>query len=162
MAYVNIVGMKELQKNIKNLGNLPQKCVNKAAKSGANIPYKQAKIKAPFLSGALQKGIIIKGERKTVTGKKIYDVMMDPAMNDIFQKKHKAGSNNSKVRSGEKKVGENTSSYYPASQEFGYQTINGRYIPGEHFLRDAIVDNSKEIESKIVTVLSKEIDKELR
>ena len=138
-----IEGMKELEKTIRKLGKLPQKCVTKAAKKGAQIALKAAKQKAPFLTGALEEGIILKGEKTRRKGKKVYQVTMNPAMNDVFVKTTKDGKRY----------------YYPASQEYGFITKNGGYVPGYHFLRDSLVDNKEQIEKTVVEVLSKEIDK---
>ncbi len=138
-----IEGMKELEKTIRKLGKLPQKCVTPAAKKGAQIALKAAKQKAPFLTGALEEGIILKGEKTRRKGKKVYQVTMNPAMNDVFVKTTKDGKRY----------------YYPASQEYGFITKNGGYVPGYHFLRDSLVDNKEQIEKTVVEVLSKEIDK---
>lgn len=142
-----VVGMKDLEKSIKRLGKVPQKCVTRAARSGAAIAHKAAKAKAPVDTGELRRGIILKAERRVKVGKKVYDVMMDPKKNDQFVKMSADG---------------NKRYYYPASMEYGFFARGGRYIPGDHYLRDSIVSNSDEIEQKIVEVLSKEIDKELR
>ena len=147
MAKTKIEGMKELQGSIKRLGKLPQKCVTKAAKSGASIALKAAKAGGWLdQTGEMRKGIIIHGERRKKVAKKVYDIMMDPNKNDTFVKMSKDGKKRY---------------YYPASQEYGFKTKNGKNIPGFHFLRDAIQDNSGAIEKKTVDVLSKEIDKEL-
>lgn len=138
-----IEGMKELEKTIRKLGKLPQKCVTKAAKKGAQIALKAAKQKAPFLTGALEEGIILKGEKTRRKGKKVYQVTMNPAMNDVFVKTTKDGKRY----------------YYPASQEYGFITRNGGYVPGFHFLRDSLVDNKEKIEKTVIDVLAKEIDK---
>mgnify|MGYP001392164245 FL=1 len=138
-----IEGMKELEKTIRKLGKLPQKCVTKAAKKGAQIALKAAKQKAPFLTGALEEGIILKAEKTKKKGKKVYQVTMNPAMNDVFVKTTKDGKRY----------------YYPASQEYGFITKNGGYVPGYHFLRDSLVDNKERIEKTVVDVLAKEIDK---
>ncbi len=138
-----IEGMKELERTIRELGKLPQKCVTKAAKKGAQIALKAAKQKAPFLTGALEEGIILKGEKTRRKGKKVYQVTMNPAMNDVFVKTTKDGKRY----------------YYPASQEYGFITKNGGYVPGYHYLRDSLVDNKERIEKTVVDVLAKEIDK---
>jgi len=138
-----IEGMKELEKTIRKLGKLPQKCVTKAAKKGAQIALKAAKQNAPFLTGALEEGIILKGEKTRKKGKKVYQVTMNPAMNDVFVKTTKDGKRY----------------YYPASQEYGFITKNGGYVPGFHYLRDSLVDNKERIEKTVVDVLAKEIDK---
>lgn len=138
-----IEGMEELEKTIRKLGKLPQKCVTKAAKKGAQIALKAAKQKAPFFTGALEEGIILKGEKARRKGKKVYQVTMNPAMNDVFVKTTKGGKRY----------------YYPASQEYGFITKNGGYMPGFHYLRDSLVDNKERIEKTVVDVLAKEIDK---
>jgi HK97 gp10 family phage protein len=146
MAKSEIEGMKELQRAIKRLGKVPQKTVTKAARAGANIALKAARAKAPVDTGDLRKDIILKGERRTKAGKKVYDVMMDPQKNHLFVKMS---------ADGKKRY------YYPASQEYGFMTVDGGYIPGYRFLRKSIEDNAAEIEKKVVGTLSKEIDKEL-
>ena len=163
MAKYKIEGMKELEKSIKLLEKLPQTCVTKAAKKGATIALKSARGSAPVDSGNLRKGIVIKGERVNAKGKKVYDVKMDRAMNDIFQKTavnvkqlrmYHGHSRKTKDPRYEAKT-----SYYPASQEYGFKTVNGKYIPGYGFLRKSIADNENKIENTIVETLSKEIDK---
>lgn len=138
-----IEGMKELEETIRKLGQLPQKCVSAAAKKGATIVFKAAKENAPFLSGDLEGGIILKGEKVRKKGKKVYDIMMDPAKNDIFVKETKDGKRY----------------YYPASQEYGFLTRDGGYVPGVHFLRDSITENVDRIVKETVKVLAKQIDK---
>lgn len=145
MARSEIEGLKELERSIQNLGKLPQTCVTKAARSGASVAYKAAKAEAPVDKGDLKQGIIMKAEKRNKPGKKVYDVMMDPAKNNIFVKMSKNGKR----------------AYYPASQEYGFFARNGRYIPGYRYLKKSIVDHTGEIEQKMVDVLSKEIDKEL-
>ena len=49
--------------------------------------------------------------------------------------------------------------YYPASMEYGFITRDGGYVPGYHYLRDALVDNKAEIERVTVDELAKRIDK---
>lgn len=146
-----------MMKTVKQIKELPQKCVTIASRKGAQIALKSAK-KGRWIdqSGNLRKGIILKGERRTVVGKKVYQVTMDSRMNDIFQKFTKTGM----VRgTGKKKKLRKGNYYYPASQEYGFRTVNGKYIPGFHFLHDGLVDNTKVIQNTIVQVLSKEFDK---
>jgi len=138
-----IEGMKELEKTIRKLGRLPQKCVTPAARKGGRIVLLAARAKAPWRFGDLANGIILKGEKLRKRGKKVYDVMMDPAKNDIFVKTTKDGKRY----------------YYPASQEYGFMLKNGGYVPGLHFLRDSLVDNKAEVERVTVQELAKQIDK---
>jgi len=142
-AKFEVEGLKELERTIRKLGKLPQKCVTPAAKKGATIALKAAKANAPFLTGALEEGIVLKGERARKKGKKVYQVTMNPAMNDVFVKTTKDGKRY----------------YYPASQEYGFITRDGGYVPGIHFLRNSIDDNKAEMERVMVQELAKQIDK---
>lgn len=144
MPKLRIEGMKELEKTIKRLEKLPQKCVTKAVKKGSTIPLKSARTGGWIdQSGDLRKGIILKGEKSKTKGKKVYQVTMDSGMNDRFVKITKSGKRY----------------YYPASQEYGFRLRNGGYVPGFHFLRDGLEKNSSKVQKEIVNVLSKEIDK---
>lgn len=138
-----IEGMKELERTIRELGKLPQKCVTPAARKGARIALKAARAKAPWRFGDLSEGIILKGEKLRKRGKKVYQVTMDPKKNDIFVKETKDGKRY----------------YYPASMEYGFITRDGGYSPGYHYLRDALVDNKAAIERVTVDELAKRIDK---
>lgn len=143
MAKYKIEGMKELERSIKTLEKLPQKVVTPAAKKGARIALKAAKENAPVESGDLKKGLVLKGERSKIKGKKVYQVTFDKRMNDVFVKMSAEGKR----------------SYYPASQEYGFFARNGRYIPGYRYLRRSIEENSSAIEKKIVDEMVKNIDK---
>jgi HK97 gp10 family phage protein len=142
-AKFEVEGLKELERTIRQLGKLPQKCVTPAAKKGARIALKAARAKAPWETGELSNGIVLKGERARKKGKKVYQVTMDPAKNDIFVKTTADG----------------TRYYYPASQEYGFITKDGGYVPGLHYLRNSIDDNKAEIERVTVQELAKQIDK---
>lgn len=142
-----IEGMKELKKSLDKLGKVPQKHVTSAARKGMNIPLKHAKADAPEDTGNLKRGIKLAGERSKFKGKKVYRIIFDPAMNDIFQKKDAEGK---------------IVAYYPVSQEYGFHTKNGRYIPGYRFVRDSLANNTKLIEKTIVGTMKTKIDQEIR
>lgn len=146
MAKVKIEGMDKLEKSLKRLGQVPQKHVTSAAKKGMNIAFKEAKRKAPVDEGNLKSGIKIIGEKSKTKGKKVYQIVFDREKNNIFQKKNKEGK---------------ITGYYPASQEYGFFTKNGRYIPGYHFMKKSLENNSKAIESKIIEDMQNKIEKEL-
>lgn len=141
-----IIGMKELERTFKALGKVPQTVATKAARSGASIALKAAKNNAPVDTGHLKSGIIMKKERRTTPGKAVYDVMMDPALNDVFVKMSQDGKR----------------SYYPASQEYGFLTVNGGYVPGYHFLRRSLTDNADKIEKKVLETAGKAAEKAMR
>lgn len=138
--------MKELQKSIKKLGKVPQKCVTTAARKGMNIALKSAKQNAPFDTGELKKGMKLVGEKARVKGKKVYRLVFDRAKNDIFQKKNAEGK---------------VTGYYPISQEYGFFTRNGRYIPGYRFIHATFESNTSKIEKTIVSEMKKKIDAEI-
>jgi HK97 gp10 family phage protein len=147
MSKVKIEGMKELERAIKKLGKVPQNAVTPAARKGMNIAFKDARIKAPVDTGELKQGMKLVGEKSKTKGKKTYRVVFDRAKNDVFQKKNK-----------EDKV----TGYYPISQEYGFFTRNGRYIPGFHFVEKGLTENANRIEKTIVDEMGKRIDKALK
>jgi len=130
-----IEGMKELQKSLKNLGKVPQKHVTASARKGMNIVLKDAKSDAPVETGNLKRGMKLKGERSKQKGKKVYRIVFDSAMNDIFQKKDSSGK---------------VVAYYPISQEYGFFAKNGRYIPGYRFLHNSLQNNSRKMEKRLL------------
>lgn len=146
-TYFKVEGMRELNRSLKQLGNVPQKHVTASVKKGMNIVLKNARTNAPYDTGELKKGIILKGERSRHKGKKVYQVIFDPSKNDIFQKKNAAGE---------------VVAYYPISQEYGYFTRNGRYIPGYRFIHNSLRNNAKQMEKTIVSTMKQKVDAEIR
>jgi HK97 gp10 family phage protein len=142
-----IEGMKELEKAIKKLGQVPQKAVTPAARKGMNIAIKNARINAPEETGELKGGMKLIGEKSKRKGKKVYRIVFDRAKNNVFQKKNKEGK---------------VTGYYPVSQEYGFFTRNGRYIPGFHFAEKGLTENANKIEKTIVDEMGKRIDKALK
>nr|WP_312578224.1 HK97 gp10 family phage protein [Sedimentibacter sp.] len=145
-AMFKVEGMKELEKSLKKLGKVPQKHVTSTSKKAMTISLKDARANAPYETGELKKGIILKGEKSGVKAKKVYEIVFDSSMNNVFQKKNAEG----------KVIG-----YYPVSQEYGYFARNGRYIPGFRFVGDSLVDNTGKIEKTIVNTMKKKIDAEI-
>ncbi len=146
MATLRVEGLPELERSIKRLGQLPQKFVTKAARKGAIIPLRAARARAPVDAGQLKRGLVLKGERSRVRGKKVYQVTFSSAMNDAFVKISQSGKR----------------AYYPASQEYGFKTKNGGWIPGYSYLKGATDDNAVATEQTMIDVLTQEVDKELR
>ena len=140
-----IAGMKELQNLIDRLGKLPQKCVTQAVRKGASVLRVDTKSRAPVDTGALKRGLKLVGERSALKGKKVYQVVFDRDMNDIFVKESKSGKR----------------AYYPASQEYGFFARNGRYIPGYHFMKQTADDDTAKVKEIVLSELGKNIDKEL-
>lgn len=143
-ATFKIEGMKELEKKLKKLGEVPQKAVTPASKKGMTIALKDARENAPFETGDLEKGIIMKPEESKKKGKKVYRVVIDSEMNDVFQKLGKDGK---------------VSGYYPSSMEYGFIDKSGTFNPGHYYMRDALMDNKTDIEKTIVKEMTKKVDK---
>lgn len=139
--------MAGLQRDLKKLGKVPQKHVTASARKGMNIVLKDAKATAPYDTGALKKGMKLQGERSRYKGKKVYKIIFDPAMNDVFQKKNKQGE---------------VTGYYPISQEYGFFAKNGRYIPGYRFLHNSLANNAQRMEKTIIANMKQKIDAEIR
>lgn len=144
MANFKVEGMEEAIKMIRDVGELPQKCVTKAAKKGIQIAKADAKSGGWVdQTGYLRKAIKEKAEKTRIKGKKVYDLWPDPKFNDVFVKTSKNGKR----------------AYYPASIEYGFKTKNGGYAPGFKFLNNALTDNKNQIEKVIIQTLTDEIDK---
>lgn len=141
-----IEGMSELERSLKKLGKVPQKHVTSSSRKAMNIVLKESRANAPVDTGMLKKGIKLVGERAKVKGKKVYRVVFDRNMNDVFQKKNKEGK---------------VTGYYPVSQEYGFFAKNGRYIPGYRFIHDSLADNTQKVEKTIVSEMKKRIDIEI-
>lgn len=139
-----VEGLDEAIEMFRKAGELPQKCVNKAAKKGIQIAKKSAKNGAWVdQTGYLRKAIKEKAEKTKTKGKKVYDLWPDPSYNDVFVKTSKVGKR----------------AYYPASIEYGFRTKGGGYVPGVKFLHNALTDNKSQIENVIVKTLADEVDK---
>lgn len=141
-----IEGMEELQKSLTRLGKTPQKHVNSAATRGMQLILKDAKASAPFDTGELKKGIIKIGEGNHTKAKKMYQIVFDRSMNDIFQKPNTEGK---------------VTGYYPVSQEYGFFAKNGRFIPGYHFIHQSMEDKAPASARLMVSVMKKKIDTQI-
>lgn len=152
-VFFRVEGMNELQKSLRRLGQVPQKHVTASAKKGMNIPLKQARKEAPVDNGYLKQGMKLKGERSRKKGKKVYQIVFDASMNDVFQKRDKSGK---------------VSGYYPVSMEYGFFDKKGVYHQGSAntgwvvgFVHSAFTENARQIENTIVKEMKKKIDAEI-
>ena len=144
MSNITIEGLDEAIEMIKKVGELPQKCVNRAAKKGIQIAKQDAKNgRWVDQTGYLRKAIKEKAEKTKIKAKKVYDLWPDPNYNDVFVKISKNGKR----------------AYYPASVEYGFKTKSGGYSPGFKTLYNSVTDNKNRIEKVIINTLTDEIDK---
>lgn len=151
-----VEGMEKLINNLKKLGQVPQKHVTASVKKAMRTPYSQAKEDAPYLTGALHDAITLKGEKSKIKGKKVYRIVFDDSMNEQFQYKRTVTNKRTK------KETERVTGYYPVSQEYGWFAVNGRYIPGQRFVRGAMEENSGKVKKIIMDTMGKKIEMELR
>ena len=143
MANNQVDGLDDLIKTINELGQLPQRCVTPAARKGGQTLLRAVRAAAPVETGDLRRGIVLKPEKSRRRGKKVYQVVFDANMNDVFAKVSKSGKR----------------AYYPSSMEYGYVTRNGGYIPGYRFMRDTSNSMENAVKDVMIDVLSKQIDK---
>lgn len=150
-----IEGMKELQKSFEKLGKVPQKYVTSAARKGMNIPLKKARSDAPVgETGNLKRGIVLKGEKSRYKAKKVYRIVFDAKMNDVFQKPI--------INPGSRGGSGKDTGYYPISQEYGYFAGEGNYIPGFRFISSGFTANIRTLEGTIVRTLKSKLDAEIK
>ena len=157
---IDLTLYRAVRKTLNEVKDVPQKAVNKAAGKGANLTRRAIRRNTPVYTGDMEKGIVRSRERSRYKGKKVYDLMFDPAKNAIFQKPIPAP--------GTKHPGERQSkwkhAYYPASMEFGFLTRSKgggySYWPGYHFMRDAAEGVSTEVQKTMIEHFCTELDKE--
>lgn len=134
---------------------IPQKTVTRAAGKGTTVVRKRLRQSVPVDTGELRRGIVRRAERSSRKGKKVYDLMFDPAKNDIFQKP---------IKNPGQFGGKNPKAYYPASMEYGFLTRSTgggySYVPGYHFMREAAEDSYGEAMQVMADTMTTELEKE--
>ena len=144
---------------LDRMGKKPQKAVTKAASKGTTVVRRSVRGTVPVgETGNLKKGIIRKGERSRLKGKKVYDLTLDRRMNAIFQKPVKnPGEAGSKATLG-------GHAYYPASMEYGFLTRSKGggvdYVPGYEFMKKGTEAAAPEAERVIIDTAMKELIEE--
>ena len=136
MANNNITGIPELQRMLEQCAKVPVKAMTPATKKGANIIRKSAKLSAPHETGAMEKSIKLKAEKRK-TGKKVYQITF-------------VGANLLRITKDGKRF------FYPASQEYGFLTPSGKKITPRtaHFMQKAYRMNRRRVEQTVVDELS--------
>lgn len=140
---------------LSRVEKVPQRAVTKAAGKGATVVRKAVRGALPVDTGDMKRGIVRKGERSRTKGKKVYDMMFDPAKNDIFQKpiKHPGVAG-----------GKSPHGYYPASMEYGFLTRSKggglSYVPGYHSMRDAAQGAAPSAKQATIKTITAELEKE--
>lgn len=155
----NFGEMAKFQKTLRQMGNLPQKVVNKAANAGATVAGDAVKAAAPIgKTGRLSKGFKKTAEKSKVKGRKVYHYAMSDKKNKFFQKPIPANPEHPGKRKSKYPW-----AYYPASIEYGFLTRSGgngiSYVPGTHFARNAAEKARPRVERAAVRTLVSEMEK---
>ncbi|MGL5328163.1 MAG: HK97-gp10 family putative phage morphogenesis protein [Peptostreptococcaceae bacterium] len=146
MKYKHIEGMDALMKSMKKLEKVPTRQISKGARRGANVILRQARENAPVKTRKLKKGIILRGERSRKRGKKVFQVTLKSA--DKFPEAVKITKDGTRY-------------YYPSSQEYGFDTVDGGHIDGKYYLKKAMESKSNEASRVMIKEIGQEIDKAL-
>lgn len=139
--------IKGLELAAKAIGGVTKKQLTPAVRKAVKPMLQAARDAAPIDTGALKKGIVLKGERNRGL-KKVFQVTFDRKKNDVFVKGLDADGHGKRA-------------YYPASQEYGFKKRNGAgKVPGKHFLRKAAEQQEDKVPDAIIDNLMSEIQKE--
>lgn len=135
----SIIGIAEVKRLFEEVGKAPAKVLTSATRKGAKIALRYAKAHCPegveWTSGryAHEPGTLKKSlkikKEKRKKGKSVYT------------------------------VGPDATGWYAHFADYGFTTRNGRYVPGNRFLRDSVDKNRDTIHSTILTEMAKELDK---
>lgn len=152
-----ILNEREISRFFVELGEVPQKVVNKAASAGGTLIKRKtlASAQLPVKFGFLRSSIKSVKEKRSGRNKglAIYQVTFDERYNSIFQKAYKGNPRrgSSDPRSGD------TAYYYPASMEYGFANLSGG-VGGHYFLKSSAIAEQSSVQDKMIEVLSKGID----
>lgn len=118
--------------------------IDEAVRTSATQFVSEVQKRAPFRSGKLRQGIVVSQtrEKKAAVGRIVWDVWMDPGMNDIFQRPLPNGKH----------------AYYPASMEYGFRLRNGKHANGRYFMRLSATDYYSEFTEKMTAVVQTTIN----
>lgn len=144
MINEDVQGFDELEKVIKELGQVPQKVATKAARAGAQDILKATKADAPVFDGWLKAALKLSGENNKAKGKKVYEITFDRAYNSKLVKVSPKTGNRS---------------YYPISQEYGWKYHNGGYHVGLQYMKNSANATKSAAEQKIINIALAELNK---
>lgn len=154
-AIFYVEDMAKFQRALDKVGAVPQKVVTKAAGKGRTVVRRAIRNEAPVDTGTLKRGIVSRGERAKVKGKKVFDLMFDPSMNDVFQRP---------ILNPGVAGGKSPKAYYPASMEYGFLTRSKggglSYVPGYHFMRNATEQSASAAKQAMIHTVATELEKE--
>lgn len=129
-----------------------QRVAAEAALAPAQAELEAAKTAAPVKTGTLRESLVLHMERNRADGKQVFDVMPTAKANSLLQKKVK----NPGIMPGGKK--RRDTAYYPASMEYGFMTVNGKHVPGHHYLAGSLAAGSDSYRESMLEAIEKNID----
>lgn len=127
--------------NVRALGRISDRELAQIIQGSADTLVQRTRAAAPVKTGAIRSGIIRSPgpERSSKIGKVVYDLYVDPAMNDTFVKYTKSGKRY----------------YYPASMEYGFRLKRGRRYPGKYYMRNSAVAYSDDHTQRVAEGIGK-------
>lgn len=129
-----------------------QRVAAEAAMAPAQAELEAAKTAAPVKTGTLRESLVLHMERNRANGKQVFDVMPTAKANSLLQKEVK----NPGIMPGGKK--RRNTAYYPASMEYGFMTVNGKHVPGHHYLAGSMAAGSDSYRENMLEAIEKNID----
>lgn len=136
--------VNDVIKAIETLCTTGNSSVSSAVHASAVQVAARARAMAPNKTGVLRSGIVVKPgrEKSSRPGATVYDIWMDPGLNQKFVKYSKAGKRY----------------YYPASMEYGFRLRNGKRAAGHYYLKNAAVGYSETHAQRMAEAISGALD----
>lgn len=131
----------------------PKQMAARAALNSAERALAAVRAAAPADTGTLRRGLVLHPERNKPQGKQVYDIWPSPKLNHVFQKQV--------LNPGRRPDGKRrrTIAYYPASQEYGFDTVNGGHVPGKHYMEGTLQRDSTALRDQMTKDALNEIEK---
>lgn len=139
--------MAEIQRALDAVGKGSQRVAMSSALSAAEAMLAAIRAAAPYDSGTLRSGLVLHAEHNKRRGKQVYDVWPTPRLNYHFQKQVIHPS------PGKRKI-----AYYPASQNYGFDTPKGGHIPGKYYMEHTMQTHSEKAREAVLREVEKHID----
>jgi hypothetical protein len=155
MAYIRgatfgVVGIEDLEAQLRRVGNMPKKYLNRAAKAGSAHTLAAVKADAPRgKTGLLKKGVSQKMETPNKRKKSVYRIRFNPKFSESYYKPSSGAYG-----------GQPPKAYYPYSIEFGFLGRSGQKIHTKHwqFAKKAIEKTETQSAELVIKSLGQSID----
>lgn len=142
----------EIDAALRQLKDGTQRVAAQAALAPAQAELEAAKAAAPVKTGTLRDSLVLHMERNRANGKQVFDVLPTAKANGLLQKQVKQPGRTANGKSRRK------TAYYPASQEYGFATVNGGRVAGKHYLGGSMAAGSEGYRETILEEIEKNVD----